>query len=125
MRPTTAPKDKIADFCWRWKINEFALFGSVLRSDFGPESDLDILVTFAPEADWSLFDHIRMQQELTQLLQRKVDLLSRRAVEQSHNEPRRREILDTAQVVYKGFLFSLWFGSIRQASSAARNLAGR
>lgn len=94
------PQDKIADFCRRWKINEFALFGSVLRSDFGPESDLDILVTFAPEADWSLFDHVRMQQELNQLLQRKVDLLSRRAVEQSHNEFRRRAILDTAQVVY-------------------------
>jgi predicted nucleotidyltransferase len=94
------PQDKIADFCRRWKINEFALFGSVLRSDFGPESDLDILVTFTPEADWSLFDHVRMQQELNQLLNRKIDLFSRRAVEQSHNEPRRREILDTAQAIY-------------------------
>ena len=94
------PQDKIADFCRRWKINELALFGSVLRSDFGPESDLDILVTFTPEADWSLFDHVRMQQELNQLLNRKIDLFSRRAVEQSHNEPRRREILDTAQAIY-------------------------
>jgi predicted nucleotidyltransferase len=94
------PQDKIADFCRRWKINEFALFGSVLRSDFGPESDLDILVTFTPEADWSLFDHVRMQQELNLLLNRKIDLFSRRAVEQSHNEPRRREILDTAQAIY-------------------------
>jgi predicted nucleotidyltransferase len=81
------PQDKIADFCRRWKINEFALFGSVLRTDFGPDSDLDILVTFAPEADWSLFDHVRMQQQLNHLLQRQVDLLSRRAVEKSHNEP--------------------------------------
>jgi predicted nucleotidyltransferase len=94
------PQDIIADFCRRWKINEFALFGSVLRSDFGPESDLDILVTFTPEADWSLFDHVRMQQELNLLLNRKIDLFSRRAVEQSHNEPRRREILDTAQAIY-------------------------
>jgi predicted nucleotidyltransferase len=94
------PQDKIADFCRRWKINEFALFGSVLRSDFGSESDLDILVTFTPEADWSLFDHVRMQQELNLLLNRKIDLFSRRAVEQSHNEPRRREILDTAQAIY-------------------------
>ena len=94
------PQNKIADFCRRWKINELALFGSVLRSDFGPDSDLDILVTLAPEADWSLFDHVRMVEELEHLLERKIDLLSRRAVEQSHNEPRRREILDTAQVVY-------------------------
>lgn len=94
------PQAKIAEFCQRWKINEFALFGSVLRSDFGPESDLDILVTFAPEADWSLFDHVRMQQELNQLLNRKIDLFSRRAVEQSHNEPRRREILESAQAIY-------------------------
>ena len=61
---------------------------------------MDILVTFAREADWSLFDHVRMQDELNHLLNRKIDLLSRRAVEQSHNEPRRREILNTAQVVY-------------------------
>ena len=94
------PQNKIADFCQRWKINEFALFGSVLRNDFGPDSDLDVLVTFAQEADWSLFDHVRMQEELNQLLNRKIDLLSRRAVEQSHNEPRRREILTTAQVIY-------------------------
>ena len=94
------PQDKIVDFCRRWKINELALFGSVLRSDFGPDSDLDVLVTFAPDADWSLFDHVRMQEELNHLLNRKIDLLSRRAVEQSHNEPRRREILNTAQVVY-------------------------
>lgn len=94
------PQNKIADFCQRWKINEFALFGSVLRNDFGPDSDLDVLITFAPEADWGLFDHVRMQEELNQLLNRKIDLLSRRAVEQSHNEHRRREILDTAQVIY-------------------------
>ncbi len=96
----TLPQNEIADFCHRWKINEFALFGSVLRNDFGSDSDLDILVTFAPEADWSLFDHVRMQEELNHLLQRKIDLLSWRAVEQSHNELRRREILNTAQVIY-------------------------
>lgn len=96
----TLPQNEIADFCHRWKINQFALFGSVLRNDFGPASDLDILVTFAPEADWSLFDHVRMQEELNHLLQRKIDLLSWRAVEQSHNELRCREILNTAQVIY-------------------------
>jgi predicted nucleotidyltransferase len=94
------PQQEIADFCQRWQINELALFGSVLRDDFGPNSDLDILVTFAPEAEWSLFDHLRMEEELNQLLSRKIDLLSRQAVERSHNQPRRQAILNSAQVVY-------------------------
>ena len=94
------PEKQIADFCRRWHISEFALFGSVLRDDFDPDSDLDILVTFAPGADWSLLDHLRMEQELADLLGRKVDLLSKRAVEQSHNWIRRREILNAAEVVY-------------------------
>ena len=90
----------ISDFCQRWRITEFALFGSILRDDFDAESDLDILVAFAPDADWSLLDHVKMEQELEALLGRKVDLLSRRSVERSHNWLRRREILDTAEVVY-------------------------
>ena len=90
----------ISDFCERWRITEFALFGSVLRDDFDAESDLDILVAFAPDAEWSLLDHVQMEQELEALLGRKVDLLSRRSVERSHNWLRRREILDTAEVVY-------------------------
>jgi predicted nucleotidyltransferase len=94
------PREKIADFCQRWQINEIALFGSVLRDDFGSESDLDVLVTFASEAEWSLFDHLRMEEELNRLLNRKIDLLNRQAVEHSHNELRRQEILSTAQVVY-------------------------
>lgn len=94
------PKNQIADFCRRWHISELALFGSALRDDFGPDSDLDILVTFAPEADWSLLDHLRMEQELASLLNREVDLFSRRAVEQSHNWIRRQEILGTAEVIY-------------------------
>ena len=94
------PRSQIANFCQRWHIRELALFGSVLRDDFGPFSDLDILVTFAPEANWSLLDHLRMEQELATLLSRKIDLFSRRAVEQSHNWMRRREILNTAEVVY-------------------------
>ena len=89
----------ISEFCTRWRISEFALFGSVLRDDFDAESDLDILVAFAPYADWSLLDHVQMEQELEALLDRKVDLLSRRSVERSRNWLRRKEILDTAEVV--------------------------
>jgi hypothetical protein len=93
-------KAQIADFCRRWQINEFALFGSALRDDFRPDSDLDILVTFAPEADWSLLDQMQMEQELAQILRRKIDLYTKHAVEQNHNWLRRREILNTAQVIY-------------------------
>ncbi len=94
------PENALVEFCERWQVSEFALFGSVLRDDFGPGSDIDILVTFAPEADWSLLDHLRMEQELTALLNRKIDLFTRRAVEKSHNWYRRQEILNTAEVIY-------------------------
>ena len=93
-------ENTLSEFCTRWRISEFALFGSVLRDDFDAESDLDILVAFAPDADWSLLDHVQMEQELEALLGRKVDLLTRRSVERNRNWLRRREILDTAEVVY-------------------------
>ena len=94
------PEQAIQAFCDRWKITELALFGSILRDDFRPDSDIDILVTFSPEADWSLLDHVTMQQELASLLNRAVDLVSKRAIERSHNWIRRQEILTTAQVIY-------------------------
>lgn len=93
-------REKIAEFCRRWKISEFALFGSVLREDFRPDSDVDVLVAFAPDADWSLFDWVEMQDELEQIFGREVDLISRRAIERSSNWIRRKEILSTAQVVH-------------------------
>ncbi len=102
------PEDKIKDFSAhrrcsfadRWKISELALFGSVLRDDFRPDSDIDLLVTFSPDADWSLFDHVQMQQELANILERQVDLVSKRAIERSHNCIRRRKILETAKIIY-------------------------
>ena len=94
------PRERIAEFCRRWKIRELALFGSVLREDFGPDSDIDVLVTFASDADWSLLDHVQRQDELGTILGRKVDLLSRRAVERSENWIRRRAILESAEIVY-------------------------
>jgi predicted nucleotidyltransferase len=96
----TSLYDKIADFCRRWKITELALFGSVLRDDFRPDSDVDILVTFAPDAEWSLFDHVDMEDELEVILGRPVDLVSRRGLEKSRNYLRRRAILESAQVVH-------------------------
>jgi predicted nucleotidyltransferase len=93
-------REKISTFCQRWHITEFAFFGSILRNDFRPDSDVDVLVTFAPEADWSLFDHVTMEEELSALLGRKVDLVSRRAIERSSNWLRRKAILETAEPYY-------------------------
>ncbi len=93
-------EDKIAEYCQRWKITEFALFGSILGDKFGPNSDVDVLVTFAPEAKWTLLDHVAMEDELKTLLGRDVDLVSKRGIERSRNYIRRREILDSAQVIY-------------------------
>lgn len=92
-------RDKIADFCRRWKITEFAFFGSVLRDDFRPDSDVDVLVTFAPDARWSLFDLVEIQEELGEILGRKVDLTEKRGL---RNPFRRYEILRTKEVVYVG-----------------------
>lgn len=94
------PRTEIARFCQRWKIQELAVFGSVLRADFDSESDIDVIVTFDDNADWSLLDHIRMQQELQAILQRDVDLVTKRAVERSQNWVRRKEILSTASVIF-------------------------
>lgn len=92
--------DVIQTFCQKWQIAEFAVFGSVLRDDFRPDSDLDVLVSFFPQAPWTLLDLVTMQHELQQIVNRDVDFIEKRAVEKSDNWIRRNEILNTAQVVY-------------------------
>jgi len=94
-------KERIAEVCRRWKITELALFGSVLRGDFRDDSDVDILVSFAPDADWGLLDHCAIQDELAATLGRKVDLVSRRGIEHSKNWIRRNAIISTAERVYE------------------------
>jgi predicted nucleotidyltransferase len=88
---------RLASFCRRWEVAELALFGSALRADFGPESDVDFLVTFSPEADWSLLDHVTMESELSEIVGRKVDLVNRSAIERSDNWIRREAILRSAE----------------------------
>ncbi len=97
---TIAPRNKITSFCKRWKVIEFALFGSVLRGDFSTQSDIDVLVSFDARSNWSLFDHIQMKRELAEIFGRKVDLVTRRALEQSSNALLRSEILGTAKTLY-------------------------
>jgi len=94
------PKEQISDFCRKWKIAELSLFGSVLRDDFRPDSDIDVLVTFSRDAEWSLLDHMAMEEELSAIFGRKVDLVSRKAIERSENYIRRNAILETAQPYY-------------------------
>lgn len=91
------PMDQIKAFCRRWKIVEFSLFGSVLREDFGPDSDVDVLVTFAEDAHHSLFDLVHMKEELEKIFGRQVDLVQEPLLE---NPFRRREILRTKEPIY-------------------------
>ena len=91
------PLEEITTFCDRWNVVEFALFGSVLREDFSPESDIDVLVTFSEDIGISLFDLANMQIELQEIFQRPVDILEKDAL---RNPYRKRSILDTATVIY-------------------------
>jgi hypothetical protein len=81
-------------------VRELAVFGSALREDFRPESDVDVLVSFQPDANWGLLEQTTMESELAALLGRPVDLVSRRAVERSTNWIRRQAILDSAEIVH-------------------------
>jgi hypothetical protein len=92
-----ASPTQIADFCQRWKITEFALFGSVLRDDFRSDSDIDVLVTFIPNPGWSLFDWVDMKDELEEMFGRKIDIADKEGLK---NPYRRYEILKNYQVIY-------------------------
>lgn len=92
--------DAIKSFCQRWKIQELALFGSALRGDFGADSDIDLLVSFDEDADWSLLEHVQIQFELQEMLGRDVDLVNKRALKRSRNWIRREEILRTASPIF-------------------------
>ena len=94
------PINEIEAFCKKWDIAELSLFGSVLRDDFTPKSDVDVLITFADGARHGLFNMVRMRDGLENILRRKVDLVSRRAVEASTNKIRREAILGSARVIY-------------------------
>lgn len=94
------PKQKIADFCKRWNVAELALFGSILTDTFGNESDVDVLVEFAPGAHPTFKTLDEMEQELTVIFGRPVDLLTKKSIASSENYIRRNAILESAQVIY-------------------------
>jgi predicted nucleotidyltransferase len=93
------PAASLNAFCDKWRVRELSLFGSVLRDDFGPESDVDVLVSFADDAPWSLWDFTVMGDELAALVGRPVDLVEREGL---RNPFRRHTILETRKVIYDG-----------------------
>ena len=91
------PKEKLVAFCRRWQIEELAIFGSALRADFRPDSDVDVLVVFGDNAPWGLFDLMRAEEELKQIFGREVDLVEKEAL---RNPFRRHHILSHREVIY-------------------------
>ena len=96
-RRFSIPRKRIAEFCKRWNITEFSLFGSVLREDFRPDSDVDVLVSIDPKAHIGLFELAEMGLELEEMFKRPVDLVEKEGL---RNPYRRSEILNTAKVIY-------------------------
>jgi uncharacterized protein len=96
----TVPIEQIQAFCQRWHIVEFALFGSVLRDDFRPDSDIDVLVTFDPNFQRGLTETLQMRDEIQNLFGRQVDFIVKAAIERSENWLRRQNILESARVIY-------------------------
>ncbi|RLC43991.1 MAG: DNA polymerase subunit beta [Candidatus Coatesbacteria bacterium] len=90
-------RDELAAFCRKWRIRELSIFGSALRDDFGPESDLDFLVSFEPGAPWDLFDLLDIKEELESRFGRPVDIVEKEAL---RNPWRKYEILRTREVLY-------------------------
>jgi predicted nucleotidyltransferase len=97
----TFPPDGIAGFCRRWRIRELAVFGSFLRDDFNADSDLDFLYVFAPDASWGLESLDAMEHDLSTIVGRSVDLVSRASVERSTNPIRMRNTLESSERVYQ------------------------
>ena len=95
------PMRQIKAFCKRWKISEFALFGSILRDDFQRDSDIDVMVQFFPNSHNTLFDLVQMEDELKQIFNRDIDLVTRKGISNSQNYLRREAILNSARIIYE------------------------
>ena len=88
---------RIEQFCRKWRVKELSIFGSALREDFRPDSDVDVLVVFEDDAEWDLYDHMHAEDELRELFGRDVDLVEKSAIS---NPFRRRHILTNREVIY-------------------------
>ncbi len=92
---------KLINFCQQNQILELSVFGSVLREDFKKTSDIDFLVVFDPQIKYRLMDLVGIQYELSEIIGRKVDLVEKRSIENSHNWIRRKNILEAATLIYE------------------------
>jgi predicted nucleotidyltransferase len=99
IRTIELPMENITEFCQKWQVTEFALFGSVLRDDFRPDSDIDVMVQFHPDTHPTFRTLDPMEAELQTIFRREVDLITRQGIETSRNYLRRHEILSSAQVI--------------------------
>jgi predicted nucleotidyltransferase len=90
------PEARLKEFCRRYRVRELSLFGSALREDFAPDSDVDVLVEFEPAAQVGFMTLSRMQRELSELLRRRVDLVPKPGLK----EKVRQAVLDSAEVIY-------------------------
>jgi len=95
--------EHLADFCKQHHILELSLFGSILRDAFRPDSDIDMLVVFDHRANphLSLMDLVGIEYQLEEMVGRKVDFIEKRSIIDSDNWIRRKNILNTAQVIYE------------------------
>lgn len=91
------PRDEIAAFCRKWRVRELSLFGSVLREDFRPDSDIDFLVSFEPASGIGLWEMADMHDELQAMFGRPVDLITKEGL---RNPFRRHAILTGCEVIY-------------------------
>jgi predicted nucleotidyltransferase len=98
-------RDALAAFCRKWRIRELSIFGSVLRDDFGPDSDLDFLVSFNPKAGWDLWDLVTMREDLISIVNRDVDIVVKEAL---RNPYRRKEILTHREIIHAN---NNWMGN--------------
>lgn len=96
--PVHIDERRLREICQTWHITQLSLFGSVLREDFSPDSDIDVLLTFDPANHWSLFDLVDLQENLQQILGRKVDLVEQKAI---RNPYRRESIMATRKIIYE------------------------
>lgn len=95
------PIQEIVELCQKHRVSDLAVFGSALREDFQEDSDVDFLVRFEPGAEKPWLGHFHdLQRDLSNLLGRSVDLVSRTAVENSRNWIRRKAILESARLIY-------------------------
>ncbi len=93
----TIKRRSIGNVCRKWKIREFSIFGSVLRKDFRPNSDIDVLVSFDPDSHLSLMEIAEIRNELIKIFGREVDIVEKEAI---RNPFRKHEILSTRKVIY-------------------------